>query len=156
MAALCGSLCSQTGKTITVRMLNGRTGKLISPSNYLVRVDHEQTVHANWVVQNEDGTGKLTVPSGATVFTIQATYDGATSYYVGCDAVKDHGASDDGPSLDRWYKTADILVTGVVARNDCAGEKLPEKLQVFAKPGEFVFFVRRQNWREQMRELSTH
>jgi len=156
MAALCGCLYSQTGKTITVRMLDGRTGKLISPSNYLIRVDHEQTVHANWVVQNEDGTDKLIVPSGATVLTIQATYDSATSYYVDCDAIKKHGASDHEPSLDRWYKIADILATGVVARNDCAGKKLPEKLQAFAKPGEFVFFVRRQNSLEQMRELSTH
>jgi len=156
MAALCGSLYSQTGKTITVRMLDGRTGKLISPSNYLIRVDHEQTVHANWVVQNEDGTGKLTVPSGATVFTIQATYDSATSYYVDCDAIKNHETSDHEPSLDRWYKIADILASGVVARNDCAGKKLPEKLQAFAKPGEFVFFVRRQNWLEQMRDLSAH
>jgi hypothetical protein len=156
IAALCGSSYSQTGKTITVRMLDGRTGKLISPSNFLVRVDHEQTAHANWVVQNEDRTGTLTVPLGAAVLTIQATYDSATSYYLDCDAINGHGASDHEPSLDRWYKIADILASGVVARNDCAGKKLPEKLQTFAKPGEFVFFVRRQNWLEEMQEYSAH
>jgi hypothetical protein len=156
MAALCGSLCSQTGKTITIRMLDGKTGKLITPSNYLVRVDHEQTIHANWVVQNENGTGKLTVPSGATDLAIQATYDSAISCYLNCDANKDHGASDHGQALDRWYKISEILAQGVVAPNDCAGKKLSEKLHLSAKPGEFVFFVRKQNWLEQMQDFSAH
>jgi hypothetical protein len=39
-----------------------------------------------------------------------------------------------------------------VAPNDCVGKKVPERLQVVAKPGEFVFFVRPQNAREQMRD----
>ena len=61
---LCGCLFAQSEKTITIRMLDGKTGKPIEASGFLVRVDHEQTVHADWVVQNEDGTGKLTLPRG--------------------------------------------------------------------------------------------
>ena len=60
--ASCGSLLAQTQKTITLRMMDGKTGKLIATSDFLVRIDHQQTVHANWVTMNEDGTGKLTLP----------------------------------------------------------------------------------------------
>jgi hypothetical protein len=49
MAAFCGVLCAQTGKTITLRMMDGKTGRLIATSDFLARIDHQQTVHANWV-----------------------------------------------------------------------------------------------------------
>jgi hypothetical protein len=51
--------------------------------------------------------------------------------------------------VDRWYKISDILTLGVVAPNGCGGKKVADKLQVIAKPGEFVFFVRKLNAREQ-------
>jgi hypothetical protein len=35
-----------------------------------------------------------------------------------------------------------------VAPNNCVGKKIPEKLQVVAKPGEYVFFVRPMSSRE--------
>ena len=152
MAAFCGSVYAQTEKTVTVRMLDGRTGKLIATSGFLVRVNHEKTVHADWVSQNEDGTGKLTVPQDATELSIRATYDSTTLIYANCDADKDRGSSDRAPSLDRLYKVSDILALGVVAPNGCGEKKVPEKLQVVAKPGEFVFFVRKLNAREQFRD----
>jgi len=52
MAAFCGVLCAQTGKTITLRMMDGKTGRLIATSDFLARIDHQQTVHANWVTMN--------------------------------------------------------------------------------------------------------
>jgi carbohydrate-selective porin OprB len=149
MAALCGSVYAQAQKTITIRMLDSRSGKLIATSNFLVRVDHEQTAHANWVTQNEDGTGKLTLPIDATALSVRATYDSTTSFYVNCDADNDHGFSDRAPSPDRWYKISDIVALGVVAPMGCGGKKVTDKLQVVAKPGEFVFFVRKLNPREQ-------
>jgi hypothetical protein len=48
-----------------------------------------------------------------------------------------------------WYPVADILVKGVIAPNGCVGKKVPEKLQVTVKPGEFVFFVRKMSYLEQ-------
>jgi len=149
MTACCGSLCAQTEKTVTLRMLDGKSGKLIATSNFLVRIDHQQTVHGNWVVKNEDGSGKLTLPGNAIAISVRATYDSNTVMYVNCDAAKDVGSSDRAPGLDRWYKVADILESGVVAPNGCAGKKIPDKLQVVAKPGEFVFFVRKLNAKEQ-------
>jgi hypothetical protein len=112
MAAFCGCLCAQTQKTVTVRMLDGKTGKLIETSNFLVRIDHEQTDHANLVVQNEDGTGKLTVPGAAAVFSIHATYDSAMYIYINCDSA----TGKENPS-DHWYKVSEILTSGVVAPN---------------------------------------
>jgi hypothetical protein len=148
----CGSLRAQTEKTITIRMLDGKSGKLIVTSSFLVRINHQQTVHGNWVVQNEDGTGKLTVPGDAALLSVRATYDSSTSVYANCDANKDTGSSYQGAALDRWYEISDILANGVLAPNNCIGKKVPNHPQVFAKPGEFVFFVRRLNAMEKFRE----
>jgi hypothetical protein len=159
MAAFCGVLCAQTGKTITVRMLDGKTGKLIETSTYLVRIDHDPAVHADWVVQNEDGTGKLTLPPSASLLSIQATYDSSMMIYVNCDM-----AGEDANPGSHWYSIAEILTTGIAAPNGCikpaedAKIKLLNKLKPVikpapaTKPGEFVFYVRKQNWREKIRE----
>ncbi|MGA2559728.1 MAG: hypothetical protein ABSF17_08620 [Terracidiphilus sp.] len=152
LAAFSSSLHAQNEKTITIRMLDTKTGVLIATSNFLVRVNHLEEVHADWVKQNEDGTGKLTLPADAEQVSIRATYESATRIYVNCDAEKDHGSADHAASPDHWYSAKSILTSGVVAPNDCVGKKVPERLQVVAKPGEFVFFVRPQNAREQMRD----
>jgi hypothetical protein len=133
-------------------MLDGKSGKLIATSNFLVRIDHQQTVHGNWVVKNENGTGKLTVPGDATLLSVHATYDSAYSVYANCDVNKDSGSSVQGPALDRWYQISDILATGVMAPNNCVGKKASNHPQVFAIPGEFVFYVRRLNMMEQFHE----
>jgi hypothetical protein len=142
LTAFCGYLHAQTQKTITVRMVDTKTGLLISSSNFLVRIDHRQEQHGDWVKINEDGTGNLTLPASADVISIHATYESATLIYANCDADKDHATAEHAPSPDRWYSVATILQFGIVAPNDCVGKKVPEKLQVVAKPGEFVFFVR--------------
>jgi len=151
-AALCGSVCASAQQTITVKMLDSRTGKLIVTKDFLVRINNESALHTDWIKSNEDGTGKLTVPNDAALISIRATYAETTSFYINCDASKDSGASDHDASMDRWYKVSDILALGVVAPNGCGGKKVPEKLQVVAKPGEFVFFVRKRNALEQFQE----
>jgi hypothetical protein len=144
IAALCGTVRAQAVKPIIIKMLDGRTGKLVATTGFMVRINHEETVHANWVVQNEDGTGTLTLPLDASILTIQGTYDSSMEVYLNCDA----GAKTE--TSDHWYTVSDILATGVVAPNGCGKQKAA------AKPGEFVFYVRRQNWRELMKELSSH
>jgi len=152
LAAFCGAVLAQTARTVTIRMLDARTGLLIASSNYLVRVNHLKTEHGDWVQKNEDGTGNLTLSADADVLAVHATYDSATHIYANCDADKDHGSADRAPSPDRWYSVANILASGVVAPNNCVGKKIPERLQVIAKPGEFVFFVRELNSMEKFRE----
>jgi hypothetical protein len=151
-AAVGGLICAQAQKTITLRMLDSRSGKLISTAAYLVRINNEPTAHADWVTTNQDGSGKLTVPDSATLVSIRATYDNTISFYLNCDANKDSGAADQDASQDRWYKISDILTLGVVAPNGCGGKKIPDKLQFVAKPGEFIFFVRKRNPLEQFKD----
>jgi hypothetical protein len=143
VAALCGSLPAQTGKTITVRVLDSRTGELIATPDYLVRINHEETIHANWVTKNEDGTGKLTAPENATVLAVQARFDLGMSIFLNCDNAKD-GQN----PVARWYAVSDILTAGVAAPNGCG------KRTAVAKPGEFVFFVHKQSWRQQLKDDS--
>jgi hypothetical protein len=150
LAAFCISICAQTEKTVTVRMLDSRTGLLIASSNYLVRIDHRQEEHGNWIVKNEDGSGNLTLPPDAELVSIHATYESAMLIYANCDADKDRGTAEHAPSQEHWYPVATILSSGIVAPNGCVGKKVPEKLQVIAKPGEFVFFVRPLTPREKL------
>jgi hypothetical protein len=152
LGAICGPLRAQADKTVTIRMLNSRTGILIASSDFLVRINRQETVHGNWVVKNEDGSGKLTLPTEAATLSIRATYDANTAMYVNCDVAKDTGSSERARGLDRWYKVSDILASGVVAPNGCAGKKIPDRLQVVPKPGEFVFFVRKLNAKEQFEQ----
>jgi hypothetical protein len=149
VAAFCGAVCAQAQKAIALRMLDSRTGKPIVTKDFLVRVNREDTVHANWVTQNEDGTFKLTVPDDATVLSVRATYDNTTAFYVNCDSDTSGWFTAREPSPDHWYKVSDILALGVVAPMGCGGKKITDKLQVVAKPGEFIFYVRKLNAREQ-------
>ncbi len=133
-------------------MLDSKSGHLIATSNFLVRINHLEAVHADWVKQNEDGTGSLTLPAAAEVVSIHATYDSATLIYANCDTNKDHGSADHAAAPGLWYPIADILAKGVVAPNACVGKRIPDRLQVVAKPGEFVFFVRPLNSFERFRD----
>lgn len=139
-AALCASLGAQSERTITLRLLDGKTGKPIVVSNFLVRINHDPTVHANWATQNEDGSYKLTLPGTATLLTLQATYDSAEEIYLNCDAAGEKSKAD-----AHWYDLATILSTGLAATDGCIRPRQAAKFKVAAKPGEFVFFARRKS-----------
>jgi hypothetical protein len=152
VAMFCACVHAQAQKTVTVRMIDSRTGVLIASTNYLVRINHKTDEHGDWITKNEDGSGDLRLPADADVISIHSTYDYATATYVNCDVDKDRGSAEHAPGVDRWYPVDKILSEGVVAPNKCVGKKVPEKLQVVAKPGQFVFFVRQLNAREQVAE----
>jgi hypothetical protein len=122
-------------------MLDSKTASPLVPTNFLVRINHQQTIHANWVTQNENRTATVTVPADATVISIQATYDSAMQIFVNCDSMQDK----QNPQA-QWYPISAILASGVVAPNGCS------KMIETAKPGEFIFFVRRANFRERTQE----
>ncbi|MFZ0745062.1 MAG: hypothetical protein WAM85_11690 [Terracidiphilus sp.] len=143
IAAFCASLPAQTGKTITIRLLDGRTGRLVSSTGVLVQANHQSAVHGDWTKLNDDGTTELKVPANASVILVHATYENSTEYYINCDGPK----ATDTPS-ELWYSVSNILATGVVSADGCVKPKEADKLKVTAKPGEFVLFVRRLNWRE--------
>jgi hypothetical protein len=133
-AAVCIMLHAQTGKTITVELRDGRSGKIVIPSNFLLRVDHNETVHNEWVKFHDDGTITVTVPDETKDISLQATYGEGMDYFVNCDAAKQSDKE-----REIWYPIGVILQTGVVAPDECG------KTDYTAKPGEFVFFVRKRN-----------
>lgn len=147
MAAFCGTLRAQTEKTITLRMLDSKTEKLIPTSHFLVRINHDKTIHADWVELNENGTGKLTLPNNATLLSVQATYDSAMEIFFNCDS-----AAGDASLTGHWYAVSEILTSGIAVPNSCAKPKDAAKPKPVAKPGEFIFFVRKQSQRERMQE----
>lgn len=149
MAAVCGCLYAQMGsaeawKTVTVRVLDSRTGEPVSPDMLMVRINERAANHSNWVRQNDDGSAQVRLPADAKVLSVQATYDNSTEIYINCDA-----AVEKNTSTKHWYGVPEILASGVVAPNECKQRKhaLPPKAD--AKPGEFVFFVRQRKSREE-------
>ena len=142
MTAVCGFCQAPDTKTITIRMIDAKTGDLIPTSEFLIRIDHQEDQHGTWVKQNEDGSGKLTLPAKAQIVAADAKYDSSTTIYVNCDSVRDKPEP-----VAHWYTISEILASGVVAPNECS------KHTAVAKPGEFVFFVRQRNWKEQYQDF---
>jgi hypothetical protein len=133
--------------TITLRMIESRTGKLISTTDFLVQINHQQDLHANWVELNEDKTGKLTLPKEAEVLLVHGKYDQSMLLYINCDSEKKGVLPTLGTQEgDHWYSVADILKSGVVTHNGCGSGK--DLTKFVPTPGEFVFFVRKLNWHE--------
>ena len=134
---LCASLPAQSGNTIHIRLLNGKTGLPVKADNYMVRIDHLETVHNEWVHINDDGSVTVTLPADAKEIAVKATYSLAIDTYINCDAAKESNKE-----RDIWYPISEILAKGLVAPNECSATHYT------AKPGEFVFFVRKRSWRD--------
>jgi hypothetical protein len=135
--AFCASLHAQTENTIHIRMLDGKTGQPAKASNYLVRIDRHDTAHNEWVHMNDDGTVIVTLPPDAREISVKATYNMSMDTYINCDIAKESDKE-----RDIWYPIAQILKSGLVAPNECS------QTHYTAKPGEFVFFVRKRTWLE--------
>jgi len=146
-AALASSACAQKQTTITLRMIDAKTGSLIKSASFTTQVDRLDTVHADWVTQHDDGIAEAKLPKNATEVLFHASYDASLHYYVNCDSA--HSKKGD---AEHWYKIADILSTGIVAPNLCLSPKAAAKIQTTAKPGEFVLYVREQTHMEVWRD----
>jgi hypothetical protein len=131
---VCASLHAQDYQLISITLRDGRTGKKITPSNFLLRVDHFETVRSEWVKIYNDGSVFVRVPLDAKQISLQATYDEGMSTYINCDAAKQNDRE-----REIWYPVDMIMKAGVVAPNECS------KTEYSAKPGEFVFFVRKRS-----------
>jgi hypothetical protein len=142
-ATVCPPLDAQTDKTITVLMLDGKTGQPIIPSNLLVRIDHLNAIHNEWLKLTDDGLGIITVPSRASFLSIQGAYESSMEIYVNCDAGMEKNTS-----TLHWYSIADILASGVSMPNECYKGKYAEATHKENKPGVFVVYVRKNNWHE--------
>jgi hypothetical protein len=145
MASFCCCVQAQNTKKIIIRILDSKTGHPVQPTGYMIRVDHQTTIHGDWVKQNEDATGDLLIPADASVVSIHASYDNSMEIYINCDSDKPR----DVPG-EVWYSISDILTSGIVSLDNCVKAKQVAKIKVpDPKPGEIVLFVRPKNWREQ-------
>jgi hypothetical protein len=142
------SVYAQTPKTISLRMIDNKTGRVIETTDFLVQINHQTDLHADWVKTGPDGGGILTLPPDASVISVHAKYDLSMSVYVNCDTQQGRNITNGAPREDPWYPVATILSFGILAPDLCGHSKEVEKMHYTAKPGEFVFFVRKQNWRE--------
>jgi hypothetical protein len=133
----CVSLHAQNANTITVKLLEGKNGAPVTPSNFEVRIDRQDAAHNEWVRMNDDGTAVVSIPADAKQISIQATYDSSMETFVNCDAAKEKDRY-----ARHWYAIADILKTGMVTPNECG------KTRTSAKPGEFIFYARKRDWRD--------
>jgi hypothetical protein len=129
--------------TVIIRILDGKTGEPIRPSNLLIRINHRDELFNEGLKLNDNYTSTAALPPNATLLSVEGSYDSSTEVYVNCDS--DTGK--DGGIL-MWYSIADILKTGIVTTNLCYRGKYQHKLNVSPVPGEFVFFVRAHNWHE--------
>lgn len=137
LIAMCCAVQAQTTRTITVRVLDGKTGKPIVPSNLLVRIDKQVLIHSDWVRQDDDATGMVTLPATAKLVSVEAAYDESMEIFVNCDT-----APLEYPGERHWYSTSTILQSGLVVTDGCVKPKNAEDVKATAKPGELILFVR--------------
>jgi hypothetical protein len=128
--------------TISIRMYDARSGRQLTPSNFVIRFNHQDDIRNDGLRIDDDGTGKIAVPSGSSFLAVDGTFDRSMEVYINCDTGME---KDD--RRRHWYSIADILSTGVIAPNECFKGKY-EHPRVALQPGEFVFYVRERNWRD--------
>jgi len=138
----------QTNRTITIRMFDSKTGAPITNSEFRISfqalpdLSKIPGLDPYWM-EGGERHGNLAIPlePTATSIAVHSSYGPANWNYVNCDCVKDRR-----PYSEHWYLIADILKSGIVAPNRC------NKRKAIAKPGEFVFFVRRMTFWEKSHE----
>ncbi len=135
-------------KTLTIRVVDGRTGERITPDNIEVRVDRDRTVHSEWVKLGGDGIATVTLPATVAAISVHASYDGSMEYYVNCDVAKQKDSSQ-----ETWFPVADVLAQGLVMPDECTKARDAKDMKVDVKPGEFVLLVRKRGWHENMESL---
>ena len=128
-------------RIITIIVADGKTGKTIIPDNYVIHFNHLNAVRNETLLLNDDGSGKVTVPSEATFISVQSTYHNSTDIYMNCDA----GMEKDTSTI-HWYSIADIISTGIAAPNGCYKGKHAKTAAIPVVPGEFILYVREIGW----------
>jgi hypothetical protein len=136
---------TSAGTPITIRMFEARTAQPIIPNNLLVRVDHQDDIRNETLHIDDLGVGTVTLPPGATVLSVQGTYNDGMEIFINCDAGMERNLN-----ALHWYSVATVVSTGVIAPNECYKGKYERNPRVPLKPGEFDFFVRKISVKDQL------
>ncbi|HVZ83294.1 MAG TPA: hypothetical protein VG893_06430 [Terracidiphilus sp.] len=135
-------------QTITVQVVDGRTGDKLTPDNIEIRADRDRTVHTEWVKLNGDGTATVTLPAKVTAISVHASYDNSTEYYINCDVSRQKDVSQ-----DTWFPVTDVLSQGLVMPSECGRARNAKDMKIEAKPGEFVLLVRKRGLMDRVGEM---
>jgi hypothetical protein len=120
-AAFCLPFFAQDSHTITILMLDGKTGRPIIPSNFVVRFSHLAAIHNEGLKIDDDGVGQVSVPAATSFLSVQGTYESSMEIYINCDASMEKNTS-----TLHWYSIAEILSAGVSMPNECYKGKYAE------------------------------
>lgn len=150
VAALCAMLIypqhpERQLRTITLIMVDGKTGKTMTPDNFVIRFNHLDAIRNETLTLNDDGTGKLRLPADAKLISVQGAYHNNIDLYINCDA----GMEKD-TSILHWYPIADVLSNGLSTPNECYKGKYAKTAAIPPVPGEFIFYVREPNWHDSL------
>ena len=121
-------------RTITIRLLDGRTGKPIITDEAEVWIDKDQS-HVLTVHAALDGIATVQVPSGVTEVYVTARQDGW--YLNHCEVTKEKPVSS--------FSMEQITKDGVVSANRCS------RKTAVARPGELTMFLHYQNIWDKMK-----
>jgi len=122
-------------QTLRIRLLDGKSGKALTPSSIRIATAPAET--PRYLIPAADPASVLVYLKAAQAFTV-------SQQFVRCDLNQDaqkptpHSTA----PAPATYSVADILSHGSVSSNSCAGPK--SRLTPSApKPGELVLYVRK-------------
>jgi hypothetical protein len=122
-----------TAQTITVRMLNGKTGKPLSNKNVTLRWSPHFDPPGSVVNSGKDGVATAEVPLGAKMFWVmggpKVGNDPNRIPYINCNA-----------PMEMTLQVEQVLKNGYVPGNTCS------KKSAVSRPGEIVFWAMPKPW----------
>lgn len=142
---ICAQQSQRQPRTITLIMVDGKTGRTMIPDNFVIRFDHRDAIRNETLTLNDDGTGKLKLPADAKLISVQGAYHNNIDLYINCDA----GMEKDTSTL-HWYPISDILSNGLSTPNECFKGKYAKTTAIPPVPGELIFYVREPNWHDSL------
>ncbi|HWB32247.1 MAG TPA: hypothetical protein VG714_03645 [Acidobacteriaceae bacterium] len=119
-------------QTLRIRLLDGKSGKALTPTSIRVATTPAET--PRYLIPAADPSSVLVYLKAAQSFTV-------SQQFVRCDVAQKPAPNTPAPA-PATYSVADILAHGLVSANNCAGPK--SKLTPAApKPGELTLYVRK-------------
>ena len=124
LALLCLSTAANAQTSVRVRLLDGKSGKALTPASIRIQTTPAET--PRYLIPAADPASVLIYLRSAASFTV-------SQQFVRCDTT----APTAPPAT---YSVQDILARGVVSLDTCAK---PNFKPVAPKPGELILYVRR-------------
>jgi hypothetical protein len=115
---------------ITIRMLNGKSGKPLGER--FIAVEFQNSPQKSMIFINRQGIGNLEIPPGATAFSLIAPakkWGANQAAYIVCGL------------FGQFIPVKDVLDHGYVPQNECKSN-----LKLTAAPGELLYLIEPLPW----------